>query len=918
MKLFRDPRPRSAPALAGTRRALAVLAAAALILSASTATAALTGTISGTVRDTSGQTLPGVAVTVTGPVLQGTRTAVTTAKGTYLFTNMPPGGGYVVAFALSGFQKVERTRLVVSLDKDTQVNATMELAAVATEVVVTGETPIVDTTQTNTAQNFDDQYLRKLTIGSGGRNYLSIAQQAPGVVGTGNSSIMGGNSQQNSFLIDGINNTDPITHTFGTNLNFDAIQEVSVQTSSFQAEFGRATGGVLNVVMKSGSNELHGTFDVRYATNKFSETGDHFDPDTAVSKNQPWGVTLGGPILKDRLWFFVNTYRSDSARTPFTTNSTVLAQNPNPVQRTFKGWDSGAKLTFTLSDRLNGFFNFIDSRADIAGADDSVLYRPEASRTQEQPGQIYTLKLNGVFTSTWFGELQGGRSRTEINSVPSNGDITTTQWVNTGGANVRYDAAVNYQTSVRIRDQVGGSSTYYLAGGLGTHEFKAGLDYESTSAVGVNFTTGTPSDPSFCPAGLVCGAQILFNGFDANGNRRPTQQTVSERLGELERSGNGMAGYVQDRWRPSSRLTFNLGVRYDTNRYYNNLDHKVLDYDKFQPRLAVAWDPLGDGRNTVRASYGTFYEDAGLTLARLFYEGAATAISRVYSWSATQQKWNFVRQTGGVVGSPSQTDGKIKPTYSEQVNVGFEREVFKNASASATYVYKKSHDIFEDTCITQTECEDFWLSNQPGRDLGLKDVLRQDYYGYIFQFEYRFNRGIVNANYTYSKSRGSIDSSSGQFAGGDFDHFPENFVNRYGYLGDDARHRVKLFGSYRIPWIETELGVNYSYRSGAPYTVTYTDPGGWGTVFAEPRGASRTPILHVFDLQLEKTIDISVGNSKVALSVVGSVFNVLDTEAALSFNSTTNPPPAAPPASLRTPLTWQRPRNYQIGFRVEF
>lgn len=143
-------------------------------------------------------------------------------------------------------------------------------------------------------------------------------------------------------------------------------------------------------------------------------------------------------------------------------------------------------------------------------------------------------------------------------------------------------------------------------------------------------------------------------------------------------------------------------------------------------------------------------------------------------------------------------------------------------------------------------------------------------------------------------------------------------MNRYGYLGDDARNRFKIFGSYRIPWVETDLGVNYSYRSGAPYTVTYTDPGGWGTVFAEPRGESRTPVLHVFDVQLEKTFNIAIGKSTLGLSIIGSVFNILNSEQPTGFNAVTNAPPAAPPASLRTATTYQRPRNYQIGFRVEF
>ena len=900
--------------LAPGRTLLAALAVVSVV--ARPASAALTGTMSGVVKDVSGQPLPGVSVVVAGPVLQGTRSAITGGDGSFFIPNLPPGPGYNVAFQLSGFQKAERVNQSVALDRDTQVNAALALSSVASEVVVTGEAPVVDVTRTNTAQNFDEKYLRKLTIGSGGRNYLTIAAQAPGVVGTGNSSVMGGNAQQNAFLIDGINNTDPITHTFGTNLNFDSIQEVSVQTSGFLAESGHATGGILNVVTKSGGNELHGTADVRYNSNKFSEKGDQFDPSVSESRNTPWAVTLGGPVVRDRLWFFVGTQRNDNFVTPNTTNAAILAQNPSPVARGYKGWDSSAKLSFTLSERFNGFANFIDSRATVRGANNSVLFRPEADATAEQPGQIYSLKLNGAMTGSWIGELQLGRSDTNIDTFPTSGDIATTAWVNTGGANVRYDNYNNFQTSNRTRNTVGLNSTYYASNLVGSHELKVGFEYEKTKAVGVNFTTGTPTSPEFCPTGLTCGATINFNGFDADGNRRPTTQTVSERLGSLARSGNGQSVYLQDRWRPIPQLTLNLGVRYDRNEYINNQDVSVLSYDKIQPRLAAAYDVMGDGKTVARASYGLFYEDVALTLARLFYTGTASAIARTYSWNAAQQRWLFTRQTGGIPNSAALIDGPLKPTYDEAVNVAFEREVIKNGSVSATYVYKKTHDMFEDTCITNAECADFWVSNQPGKDVGLSDVLTKDYYAYILQFEYRFLRGMVNASYTYSKSRGSVDSSISQFAGADFDHFPENYQNLYGFLADDARNRFKVFASYTIPFVEAGLGVNYTYRSGAPYNVTSTGPE-WGTQYEEPRGTSRTQVLHVVDLQLEKIFTLPVAGG-VQLSVIGSVFNVANSEQATAYSGVTTVGNVNPPASLRTPVTYQRPRNYQIGFRAQF
>src|SRR5262249_4981213 len=253
-----------------------------------------------------GNPLPGASVTVTSPVLQGSRTAVTKSDGTYSLTKLPPGGPYKLAFSLSGFRSVEITGLAVFVGKDTPASARMELAPVTAEVSVTAERPTVDPTQTNTQQNFTSDYLRKIPIGAGGRSYQNVLQQAPGVANTGNPNVFGGNLAENNFSIDGVNTTDPVTHTFSFNLNFDTVQEVALQTSSYAAEYGRAPGGVVNVVTKSGGNNFSGSADVRYSNNHWTEKGDHFDPGASASRSTPWGVTLGGPILRDTLWFFGN------------------------------------------------------------------------------------------------------------------------------------------------------------------------------------------------------------------------------------------------------------------------------------------------------------------------------------------------------------------------------------------------------------------------------------------------------------------------------------------------------------------------------------------------------------------------------------------------------------------------------------
>lgn len=234
---------------------------------------------------------------------------------------------------------------------------------------------------------------------------------------------------------------------------------------------------------------------------------------------------------------------------------------------------------------------------------------------------------------------------------------------------------------------------------------------------------------------------------------------------------------------------------------------------------------MGNGRDVFRASYGQFYIDRALTFARLFDTGINSGLSKIFRWNATTQRWVLVQTTGGNPITQALINTPLKPTYDEQINAAFEHQLFQGsrgaASASVGYVYKHTKNIFEDSCTDQTNCPDFWITNQPGLDIGQQDVLKKSYYAYYTQVQYFSTRFFVNASYAYSKSRGSIDSSQGQYAGTDVDHFPENFVNRYGFLDDDARHRVKFFAVYQIPFIETRFGLNYFYRTGLPYTDTH-------------------------------------------------------------------------------------------------
>ena len=239
-----------------------------------------TGTVEGTVTDQSNAPLPGVTVELTSPSLQGARTAVTSADGRYRFPAVPPGA-YTITAELSGFGKVEK-KARVSLDATASVNLSLSLSTTA-EITVTGEAPMVDSTSTTQGSNYSAKVIDKLPVG---RNYADIVFTQPGVQADfgetqGRSlaiSIYGSTSSENLFLIDGVNTTNVIKGFQGKDINTEFIQEVEVKTGGYQAEYGRNTGGVVNVITKSGGNEFHGG-----VFGYYNDTGMRADQENATS-----------------------------------------------------------------------------------------------------------------------------------------------------------------------------------------------------------------------------------------------------------------------------------------------------------------------------------------------------------------------------------------------------------------------------------------------------------------------------------------------------------------------------------------------------------------------------------------------------------------------------------------------------------
>src|SRR5436305_5722357 len=275
----------------------------ALFLAAPALFAQTTGSIFGRATDESGAVLPGVAVEATGPALQGARTTVTDGKGLYRLNLLPPGQ-YTVTFTLEGFGPESKKSIAVGLDRDSTLDAVLRPRA-SEEITVIGEAPVIDTTSTSLGANLDARTVQSLPTG---RNYSSVVQVTPGVSSDANPdnkdqttiAVYGSSGAENSYYIDGVNTTNVEYGFQGKELNFEFIEAVDVKTGGYEAEYGHSTGGIVNVITKSGGNAFHGDAFGYYDKDSLQSNDDRVVSTGGTVQGftrDDYGADLGGYIL---------------------------------------------------------------------------------------------------------------------------------------------------------------------------------------------------------------------------------------------------------------------------------------------------------------------------------------------------------------------------------------------------------------------------------------------------------------------------------------------------------------------------------------------------------------------------------------------------------------------------------------------
>jgi hypothetical protein len=899
-----------------------------------------TGRLMGTTVDESGAILPGVSVTIASPALiGGAQVKTTDSRGEFVFLSLAPGD-YSAKASFPGFASQERTTVKVPLGGAAVVTLTMPVAAFAGEIEVVDETPVVDTTQVNTGQIFREDYLQSSAIGSGNRSYTTVVNQTAGVAGGGRWAgvaqprVLGSTIGENAYFIDGMDATNPVMATATAVLNFDSIGEIQLQTGGFEAEYGRATGGIVNLVSKSGGNRFSGTFDARYRDDSFQESGDHFNAAELDSKYQVLGVTLGGPIVRDRAWFFASYGYLNDMFTPV----------DSPTTRDQEGHNYLGKITWQVgpSWRLSGKYTSDPSTWDNWNADRTVM--PEATSHKKGTTALASVELTSVLSDSLVWNTTLGRYHYESNVVPQSGDLAAIGHYNfdTNIDTVNYGGQQYWDTT---RVDLTTDFTWFVDELAGSHELKGGVEYSDLGFTNTNCTTGTPN-------GERCvqnGVGFYFNDIEEGGTL-PWLMWEDHTSGPTDYTGAVSTVFAQDAWRPARNLTLKLGLRYDAVTYDTNNGTRIANMDMLQPRLGLAWDIAGNAKNILRGSWGRFMHPNMMTLPSnvrdlveptyRWYscsgvlplafeipigsadECAAVAADLGWGYRMDNADWDpygwVLSPDEHYASEPNRADPDLRAAYADELVLAFERELGKQTAIELTFIDKKTRDVVDDSCngnwptpSADAECDYFVVANYP--------ELRRDFRGITLTFETRRLAWLtLLASYTYSSSKGSIEYS--QNGNWEVDLYPWHFDNIYGYMNDHRTHRVKLNGFFNLrdDWT---IAFDARWSSGFPW-APYEDAGDnpempWGYHLLETWGSREGNSNHDVDLQLSKGFRAG----PVRFVLIGTVLNALGSEqvtevcahiSGCGFDEDGNP------FNMGDAIDWQIPRRYEVGFRVEF
>jgi outer membrane receptor protein involved in Fe transport len=593
-----------------------LLVAVALLAAADAARAQTTnGTISGQVVDAQGLVLPGVTVNATSPNRQGILTATTSGNGDYIFTALP-AGVYTISFELSGFERQERT-VKIAPTQTLPLDVTMGPAAIAETVFVVGRTTDVLTQTAQVATNFKQELVATLPTNRDINSYLLLAPAVHPTGPSGGYSISGSVSYENLFLVNGVTVNENLRGQANDLYIEDAIQETNVATAGVSAEYGRFSGGVVNVVTKSGGNQFTGSFRETFNNDgwrtltPYEDTAIAADPahkETRVTKLVPTHeYTVGGPVLKDRLWFFT----AGRIQTQTEGRQLVATNVPYTYERPTRRYEGKGTFSATSNHRFQAAYTkIIDSQVNNT-FNTAASMDLNSLETRKTPQDLYVVSYSGVITPTFFVEgLVSRRHFTFEGSGAKSTDLIDGTLMIDNARGYRYWSATFCgvcDPEKRDNEDVYGKGTYFLSTkGSGSHTMVFGGDAFNDVRSANNHQSG--SDYRILGSGsIVRGAgesAVIYPVLLGNGTTRIQWNPIP--ISSKGSNFRTYSAFYNDNWRVNAKLTANLGVRWDKNHGLDQQGNLVVTTSTVSPRLGIVVDPSGDGKWSVTASFAKY------------------------------------------------------------------------------------------------------------------------------------------------------------------------------------------------------------------------------------------------------------------------------------------------------------------------
>ncbi len=844
-------------------------------------TAQLVGTVT-----TDGSPLPGVTVTITSPQMQGERTAVSGEAGGYSFAGLPPGD-YTVKFELSGMTTVTK-KLHIGPGQTGGAEAEMKVAAVSEAITVTAAAPSVLETPSVSA-NLTSKQVEQLPVQ---RNVLATAVLAPGVnantPSSGQLSISGSPGYDNLVMVNGVSITENVRHQALNLFVEDAIQETTILTGGISAEYGGFTGGVVNSITKSGGNQFTGSLRDTLNNNAWQErTPIQIANNTKlVSKlNSTYEETLGGFILRDRLWFF-GAGRQNKATQQFPLrkvpagDATAAALDYTRVSDE-KRYE--VKLTGQLTAKHNLSASYLDLKRDINqdAFSASATYDLASLAPRQDPQKLKTAHYNGVLTNNWM--LEGHYSKMDWGVALGNGAQFTdfvrgTLMRNRADSNARFWSPTFCgvcDKETRSNDGYTLKTNYFLSTKtVGNMNIVGGLEHFAEHRFANNYQSG--SNFRFFANSVQRINGVLYPTINP-GTTSSAAFFIWTPIFTLQQNKTKFGSdslFINDRWDLSEHWSFSLGARYDKNIAVDTSGNKVSDDHRITPRLNVTFDPQGNGRNRITASYAQYASrivdgnigsaaSAAGNPATIYYAytgpainpagtptdqlvDTAAALTTVENWlkntcnSAGQcgtANLDLLRKFGvnSVPGYSTRMDSALNTPYVQEYTVGYGAQWAQNLVTRVDLISRdwKSFYAFRVDQTTPQITDPLGIKHDVSILENSNDISRK-YRGIQFQGNWRPNRFQVGLNYTYSTLKGNDEQeSSGSGTVGNAPpalYYAEifNFAQEQpsGYLLQDERHRVRAWVGYDVPLPRVFGALNVSllqnYDSATPYSAIGT------------------------------------------------------------------------------------------------